>query len=100
MALTDPDRLRDWLDGVNYPAGKDDLLRQAENNRAPEDVVSALRAMPPVEYENRSQVIASVDVRDEQSDSEKANERRHHTHSGLAEQETETPDNPISEELG
>ena len=64
MSLSDPRQLRTALDGVGYPATKEQLVEQAERNGAPDEVVSALRAMPPVDYENRSQVLASVDVRD------------------------------------
>ena len=100
MALIDQSELRTWLNGVNYPAGKEDLVSRAERNGAPDHVISALRAIPPVEYASRSEVAASVRVDDPQSDAEKADERRHHTHDGLAEKETEVPPNPIAEELG
>jgi len=100
MSLSDPSEVRQWLDGVNYPADKADLVDQAQRNNAPDEVVSALRAIPPVEYGSRSDVLASVPSKRPQSDAEKAEERRHHTHSGLAEKATETPDHPIADELG
>lgn len=66
MSLSDPSQLRTALDGVNYPASKEQLVDQAEHNGAPERVVSALRAMPPVDYANSSEVLSSVEVRDTQ----------------------------------
>lgn len=34
-----------YLDGVQWPAGKDDVLEAAESNGAPDDVLEAIRAM-------------------------------------------------------
>lgn len=79
MSLSDPSQLRAALNGVDYPASKDQLVNQAERNEAPGEVVSALRAMPPVDYANRSEVLSSVQVRDPQ---------------------TETSDHPIVREVG
>lgn len=100
MALTDAQQAREWLDGVDFPADKDEIVDRAEQSGAPEDVVRALRAMPPVEYSNLDEVVSSVPVGTDQSAAEKASQARHHTHSGLAEHERETPVNPIVEELG
>lgn len=100
MALTDPKQARDWLDGIHFPADKQQLVEQAEHNDAPDEVVRAFRAMPPVEYENINEVLSSVTIRNDQSDADKANQAHRHAHSGLAEHERETPDNPIAEELG
>jgi len=45
---------------VSFPATKDELVRDAERNRAPEDVLKALRAMPPVEYANKAEMQRST----------------------------------------
>lgn len=100
MALTDPQQARTWLDGIDFPAHKQQLVAHAEQNDAPQDVVRALRAMPPVQYGSIGEVLSSVTVRDDQSDAEKASQAHHHAHSGLAEHERETPVNPIVDELG
>lgn len=100
MSLSDPKQVRRWLEGVDYPASKELLVDQAERNAAPEEVVSALRAMPPVDYANPAEVLSSVHVSGGQTDAEKAEERRHHTHDGLAEQEKQTSENPIVREVG
>jgi len=34
------------LKGTNYPASKDDLVRQAEHNHAPDDILDAIRVLP------------------------------------------------------
>lgn len=100
MAIQDERQLRTFLDGVSYPAHRDDLVEHATSNGAPHEVRSALQAMPPVEYGSRAEVMSSVHIDSGQSDAEKANERRHHTHSGLAETETDAPPNPITDEVG
>jgi hypothetical protein len=50
----------DWLVAVDFPASKDDLVAEAERNGAPEDVVKALRAMPPVDYASKAEVQRSA----------------------------------------
>lgn len=41
-----PVQMQKHLKGTSYPASKEDLVRQAERNRAPEDIVSAIRILP------------------------------------------------------
>lgn len=54
--------LRQALEAVDYPAGKDQLLDQAEHQGAGEDVLRALRSLPPVPYRDLDEVVRSVDV--------------------------------------
>jgi hypothetical protein len=57
--------VRDVLDArqdVDFPAGKEELVQAAESAGAPEEVVKALRAIPPDEYGNRDEVARSVRV--------------------------------------
>lgn len=101
---TDRSTLEATLSAVDFPASKEDLVAYAENNGADEGTVRALRAMPPADYENLTEVERSVPLdkatEEGQSDSDKAQQDRHRPESGLAEHETRTPDNPIVEELG
>lgn len=94
------DELRKWLDGVDFPASKEALVHHAQHQGAPEHVIEALQSIPATSYENRDQLSTSVPVSGGQTDAEKAGERRHHTHDRLAEQETQTPENPIVQERG
>jgi hypothetical protein len=55
-----PDQVLRHLEDVDYPAGKEGLVAAAERAGAPEPVVSNLRAIPPVEYRNRAEVLRSV----------------------------------------
>lgn len=92
--------LRQWLGSVDFPADKETLVSHAQHQGAPEHVLEALQSIPATTYENRDQLSTSVPVSGGQTDAEKADERRHHTHDRLAEQETQTPDNPIVQERG
>ena len=57
-----PDDVLRYLGDVDYPAGKEVLVAAAERAGAPEAVVRSLRAIPPVEYRNRAEVMRSVPV--------------------------------------
>ena len=52
----------DALQDVDFPAGKEEQVQAAENAGAPEEVVKALRAIPPDEYGNRDEVARSLRV--------------------------------------
>jgi hypothetical protein len=57
-----PDQVLRYLGDVDYPAAKEVLVAAAERAGAPEAVVRSLRAIPPVEYRNRAEVMQSVPV--------------------------------------
>lgn len=59
--VSDTDLLR-YLSSLDYPAGKDDVLRQAERQGAPPEVLRALRALPPVDYANGREVARSAGI--------------------------------------
>lgn len=40
-----PTELQEALQGLNYPASKDDAIRKAEENGADEDAINALRSL-------------------------------------------------------
>ncbi|MEH0936112.1 DUF2795 domain-containing protein [Micromonospora psammae] len=51
-----------YLSSLDYPAEKDDVVREAEREGAPPDVLRALRALPPVDYANGNQVARSAAI--------------------------------------
>ncbi|TDB71630.1 MULTISPECIES: DUF2795 domain-containing protein [unclassified Micromonospora] len=51
-----------YLSSLDYPAGKDDVVREAERAGAPTDVLKALRALPPVDYANGNEVARSAGI--------------------------------------
>jgi hypothetical protein len=57
-----PEEVLRYLADVDYPAGKEDLVAAAERAGAPEAVVRSIRAIPPVEYRSRAEVVRSVPV--------------------------------------
>lgn len=101
---TTRDELSEALTDADYPASKEELTGVAGRNGAQERTVCALRALPPVEYRSFEEVLASVDLADEEARlaaAQEAQRRRMHTHDGLAEHEKDLPaPNPIIEELG
>jgi hypothetical protein len=48
--------MQKFLSGVNYPAGRDDLVRHAEQQGADSDVLDSLRKMPDREYDGPNAV--------------------------------------------
>ncbi len=62
MAKVQERQLREALNDVDYPAGKQDLLDHAVRNRADDNVLAVLRGLPPVDYGNFAMVLRSVDT--------------------------------------
>ncbi|GGS31206.1 MULTISPECIES: DUF2795 domain-containing protein [Actinokineospora] len=58
-ASTTRDHLRDCLDQIDFPATKDDLL-DAAVRRGDSTAVQALRAIPPVDYANLTEVFRAA----------------------------------------
>ena len=57
-----PDTVLSYLPDVDYPADKDTLLTAARRHSAPDEVLKAIRAIPPVDYRSREEVARSVAV--------------------------------------
>lgn len=57
-----PEQVLDYLADVDYPADKDALVSAAERSGAPDEVLRSLRAIPPVDYRSRAEVVRSVRV--------------------------------------
>jgi hypothetical protein len=95
-----------YLGDVDYPAAKEDLLRAADAAGAPQEVLGALRAIPPEQYANRAEVARSVPT-DPAADlhpspaqrAEQARERRHRGPRPLSEYQREVPKPAIEDEL-
>jgi hypothetical protein len=92
---------------IDYPASKAELLRAAQDAGAPDEIIRALRAIPPEEYGNRNEVTRSVPTApgeelhpDAAQLAEQAREQRHHGGQHLSQYEREVPKPPIEDELG
>lgn len=51
-----PADVEQHLEGVNYPASRDDLEQAARNNHAPEEVLQEIRSLPGRDYERKEDV--------------------------------------------
>ncbi len=60
MRYASPDEVKRALKNVDFPATKEELIRAAEAVGAPDNVIAALRAVPPEEYANRAEVARSI----------------------------------------
>ncbi|MEW6474956.1 MAG: DUF2795 domain-containing protein [Actinomycetota bacterium] len=61
--LPSADDVTSALVAADFPAGKDDLIRYAQEAGAGDGVLRALRSLPPaVEYANRDEVLRSIDT--------------------------------------
>ena len=58
--MVSPIDIQRALKGMDYPASKNDIVRQAEENGGNEEVVEALRKIPDREYEGPSGVSSEV----------------------------------------
>ncbi|EME60866.1 DUF2795 domain-containing protein [Amycolatopsis decaplanina] len=56
MSKVNPIEIQKCLAGVDYPAGRDDLVRAAEGNGADEQTLDLLRKLPDRKYEGPSGV--------------------------------------------
>ena len=56
MANVDPIQVQKALGGVDYPADKEDLVKNAEKKDADDDVLSALKDLPDKKYETPADV--------------------------------------------
>lgn len=60
--LPSADDFRDALAAADFPAGKEALVRMAEDGNADERVLAGLRSLPLGEYDNVDEVLRSVDT--------------------------------------
>ncbi len=60
MADVSPIEIQKVLGGVDYPAEKEDLIKNAEKKYASDDVLSALKDLPEKKYESPADVNKEV----------------------------------------
>ena len=56
MALADFIKVQKFLDGIRYPATKQQLVEHARRNQANDEALSSLRDMPEREYSGPDEV--------------------------------------------
>lgn len=52
-----PDDAQRYLEGVEYPASKEDLVRAAEGNGAPEALLGMIRTLPAGAFSSQQDVM-------------------------------------------
>jgi hypothetical protein len=55
-----PDDAQQYLEGVEYPASKEDLVSAAENNGAPDTLIRMLEGLSRPEYTGPEEVAADL----------------------------------------
>ena len=60
-AIVDPDDTTQYLEGVDYPASKEDLASAAEGNGAPEELVERLRTLGRSTFSDPGEVVAELE---------------------------------------
>jgi hypothetical protein len=61
MASETEKDVRQYLQGVDYPAGKGDLVEAAKSNDAPQGFMERLVDLPIIEYSDPDQVVEALD---------------------------------------
>jgi hypothetical protein len=84
--MVDNAEVRRCLNMLDFPASKEDIVREAERVAAPPEVLKALRALPPVEYGNHNEVVRSAasDIAPEESPADRAAKARDRRHQRVA----------------
>ena len=55
-----PDEVNRYLEGVDYPASKEDLASAAEDNGAPEELVERLRTLGRPDFSGPDEVVKEL----------------------------------------
>jgi hypothetical protein len=64
MADVNPIQIEKFLKGVNYPADKNDLIKQAEQNGADKNVRDTLNQLPGQKFDSPADVSKAVGALD------------------------------------
>jgi hypothetical protein len=55
-----PDDAQQYLEGVEYPASKEEVASAAENNGAPDELVERIQALSTPEFSSAEQVVSEL----------------------------------------
>jgi hypothetical protein len=103
MAHTSVPEVLSTLKDIDFPADKERLVTAAREAGASDEVIKALRGIPPEQYSNREEVARSVRV-DADSDlghnaAQRAEQAREGGKPGLSQHLRDVPLPPVQEEL-
>ena len=57
-----PEEATQYLEGVEYPASKEDLASAAEDNGAPEELIERLRTLGRPNFSGPDEVVAELEA--------------------------------------
>jgi hypothetical protein len=57
----DPDDARQYLEDIDYPASKEDLVSAAEDNGAPDELLERLRTLGRPTFSGPEEVVAELE---------------------------------------
>lgn len=60
MGGRSPANIANFLEGIDFPANKDDLVNHAEDNNAPMDIIHVLEQLPDQNYFSMADVMSGV----------------------------------------
>jgi hypothetical protein len=60
MGGRSPANIANFLEGIDFPATKEDLVNHAEDNNAPMEVIHVLEDLPDQTYNNMADVMSGV----------------------------------------
>ena len=49
-----------FLEGIDFPALKDDIVDHAEDNNAPQEIIDVLEQLPDEEFNNMADVLSGI----------------------------------------
>jgi hypothetical protein len=55
-----PDDAKQYLEGIEYPATKEEIISGAEGNGAPDSVIEAIGSLPTPEFGSAEDVVADL----------------------------------------
>jgi len=94
------DEVLHHLVDVDFPADKDALVAAAGRHGAPDEVVRAIRAIPPVDYRNKDEVVRSLrlDPAPHRDPGRAAQQARQDSAPGIAEHERDLQQDRVAGE--
>ena len=56
----DPDDAKQYVEGADYPASKEEIISTAKSNGAPDSVIEAIGRLPTPEFASADDVLADL----------------------------------------
>lgn len=60
MAKANPIKIQKYLKGMDYPAKKDDLVKQAQKNGAEKDIINVLKEVKEEEFNSPAELSKAI----------------------------------------